>query len=100
MATEQQTPASEERVTPLMALMRACVDDAERTLFAQRAGTTVNYLYALAGCHRGQPRVGLAVAIEDASKWLKRRTRGRTPIVTVRQLALMCATSGLCEVAE
>lgn len=91
--------AINEQPTPLMTLLRACADDAERTLFAERAGTTVNYLYALAGCHRGQPRVSLAIGIEDAAKWLHKHTKKRTPLVTARDLATMCQTNGLTEEA-
>jgi hypothetical protein len=87
--------ATAKNASPLTALLRACKDDDERCAFAEMAGTTVNYLYALAGCHRGQPRAGLAVGIEDASVILNRQTKGRTPIVTVREIATMCAVSGL-----
>lgn len=76
--------------TPLMALLRAATAD-ERDQLAALAGTTTNYLYALGGCHREQPRVGLAMALEDASRDLHRQTNGRTPIVTARELASMCA---------
>jgi hypothetical protein len=65
-----------------MALLRAFENDTEREAFAVEAGTTVNYLYALAGCHRGQPRAGLAVGIEDASYRWNNVTRGRMPIVS------------------
>lgn len=89
-----------KHTSPLMALLRACTDDAERTLFAAQAGTTVNYLYALAGCHRGQPRAALAVGIEDASRLFNTRTAGRIPIVTVREIATMCAIAGLTDTGE
>lgn len=84
--------------TPLMSLLRACKDDAEREAFAKEARTTVNYLYALAGCHRGSeqgPRSVLALAIEDASVKFHKETQGRIPVVTVRELATMCAIAGL-----
>lgn len=80
-----------------MALLRAFENDTEREAFAVEAGTTVNYLYALAGCHRGQPRAGLAVGIEDASYRWNNVTRGRVPIVTVREIATMCALAGLTD---
>ena len=89
--------ATAKNVSPLMALLRACRDDAERTAFADMAGTTVGYLYALAGCHRGQPRAALAVGIEDASIVFNKQTGGRIPIVSVREIATMCAVSGLSE---
>ena len=92
--------ANNEQTTPLMSLLRACKDDDERQAFAQQAGTTVNYLYALAGCHRGQPRASLAIGIEDASRMFNKRTKSRevpVPVVTVRDLASMCATTGFCD---
>lgn len=82
-----------------MSLLRACDGDPERQAFADLAGTTVNYLYALAGCHRGQPRAHLAVSIEDASRVFHMRTAGRIPVVTVREIATMCAARGFCAAA-
>lgn len=83
-----------ENVTPLLALLRECSAD-ERESLAAQAGTTVNYLYSLAGCHRGTPNATLAVGIEDASKDMNRQTKGRTRVVTVRELATMCQVQGL-----
>lgn len=82
-------------ITPLLGLLRACESEAERAAFAAAAGTDVNYLYALAGCHRQQPKAALAVAIEDASRAFNKTTKGRIPIVTVRELASMCMVAGL-----
>lgn len=76
-------------MTPLTELLRACTDE-QRTQLAQQSGTSVNYLYALAGCHRERVNVKLALAIEDASVVLNKQTRGKTPVVTARQLATMC----------
>lgn len=84
----------EETITPLLALLRECSAE-ERERLAQDAGTTVNYLYSLAGCHRGTPNATLAVGIEDASRRLSKETRGRTRVVTVRELATMCQVQGL-----
>ena len=89
MATK---PLSE--VTCLMGLLREC-SPAERDRLASLAGTTTNYLYSLAGCHRGQPLATLALAIEDASRILHGETRKRTRVVTVRDLASMCVLMGL-----
>lgn len=89
--------ATAKNASPLTALLRACKDDTERQAFAEMAGTTVNYLYALAGCHRDQPRAALAVGIEDASFVFHKQTNGRIPIVTVREIATMCAVAGLSE---
>lgn len=86
------TPAT--HVTCLLTLLRACTPE-EREQLAQEAGTTVNYLYSAAGCSRAQMRVGLAVAVEDASKRLHEQTNGRTPIVTARELATMCSFVGI-----
>lgn len=89
--------ATAKNTTPLMSVLRSFESDAERQRFAELAGTTVNYLYALAGCHRGQrgPSAALAIGIEDASVIVNRETRGRIPIVTVREIASMCAIAGL-----
>ena len=76
--------------TPLTDLLRSCTEP-ERQLLAQRAGTSVNYLYSLAGCHRERVNVKLALAIEDASVLLNRETLGLTPVVTARQLSTMCS---------
>lgn len=89
--------AKPEDTTPLMALLRAFENEAEHAEFAAEAGTTSNYLYALAGCHRGQPKVGLALAIEDASVKFHVKTNGRIPLITVRDLATMCSTVGFCD---
>lgn len=89
MATPTTPPA-----TCLMALLRACKDDAERDLLAGWAGTTRNYLYNLAGCHRGQPKLKLGLAIANASERLHKHTEGRTPIVTADALASMCDVAG------
>lgn len=78
--------------TALSIFLRACTDD-ERKWLAKEADTTVGYLYQLAGCHRGRngPAAGLALAIEDLSTQLNKTTKGRVPVVTVRELASMCS---------
>lgn len=81
-------------MTILLDLLRTCTPE-ERDRLARLAGTKVNYLYVLAGCHRGAPRTMLAAAIEDASRVLHKETHGRTPIVTMRDLASMCSVRGL-----
>jgi hypothetical protein len=78
-------------ITPLAALLQACTDDQRKTL-ADLAGTEVNYLYSLAGCHRERISAKLALGIEDASTALHKSVG--TPIVTARQLSLMCALRG------
>lgn len=82
------------KVTCLLTLLRACSED-EREQLAALAGTKVNYLYSVAGCSRAQMRVGLAFAIEDASEHLHKKTNGRVPKITARDLATMCSTVGL-----
>lgn len=85
---------SRETPTPLLALLRACTEE-ERDRLATLAGTEVNYLYSLAGCHRGQPKLKLGLDIAAASVTLNTDTGGRTPIVTADQLATMCDVAGL-----
>lgn len=80
--------------TPLLALLRACTD-AERSRLAALSGTEVNYLYSLAGCHRGQPKLKLGLDIAKASQVLHEETHGRTPVVSAEQLSTMCDVAGL-----
>lgn len=72
---------------PILALLRACENDKERQAFAKAATTTVNYLYALAGSHRLQPRLDKALAIEAASIDWHVRTNGRIPLISIQDLA-------------
>lgn len=74
--------------TPLTALLRQCTP-AEREEIAQAAGTSVGYLYILAGCHRKLVNLQIALAIEDMTRDLSRTSGGRIPIVTARELAAM-----------
>lgn len=83
-----------ETPTPLLTLLRACTDE-EQARLADLAGTTVNYLYSLAGCHRGQPKLKLGLEIAKASRVLHEESKGRTPIVTAEELATMCEVAGL-----
>ncbi|MDP2262657.1 MAG: hypothetical protein Q8K24_05810 [Hydrogenophaga sp.] len=82
--------------TPMRTLLRTCTED-ERALLAAKAGTHVNYLYAIAGCHREAIAVQKAFAIEDASVYVHQLTGGRTPIVTARQISTMCSVAGFCD---
>jgi len=72
---------------PILALLRACKNDEERQAFAADATTTVNYLYALAGAHRKQPRLDKALAIEQASIDWHVKTNGRIPLISIQELA-------------
>lgn len=86
--TAPQPAARSTRLTPLLALLRACTP-AERELLAGRAGTKVSYLYHLAGCTR-TPRASLAVKLVSASDWMHKRSRGRVPAITMHELVTMC----------
>lgn len=80
--------------TPMLHLLRCCTVE-QREWLAQQADTNVNYLYAIAGCHRKKISVQLAFAIEQASRVLHDRTGGDTPVITAQQIATMCAVAGL-----
>ena len=82
-----------EPKTPLLALLRSLSAD-ERIWLAQRAGTSVSYLYSLASCQR-KPGAALALAIASASVELSRKNRGRSGAVSVEQLAVMCESCDL-----
>lgn len=77
--------------TPLTTLLRALTPD-QRIAFAAASGTTVGYLYAIAGCHREKIAVALAIAIEDTSTAF--HAEHGTPVVTARELSTMCALKG------
>lgn len=78
--------------TPMLWLLRTCTPE-QRQWLAERADTDVNYLYAIAGCHRKKISVQLAFAIEKASEHLHVETGGKTPIVTAQQISTMCAVA-------
>lgn len=78
--------------TPLLWLLRCCTEE-QRNWLAREADTTVDYLYAIAGCHRKKISVQLAFAIEKASTQLNTITGGDTPIVTAQQISTMCAVA-------
>jgi hypothetical protein len=82
----------QQNSTPLTELLRAC-NDRQRLMLAEKAGTSVNYLYSIAGCHRERVNVKLALAIEDASRDMALDNGGLTPVVTARQLATMCVVA-------
>jgi hypothetical protein len=76
--------------TPLLALLRVLTRE-QRMTFAAHANTSVSYLYALASCQRGACRSDLAMQIERASEKMCQETGGLSPIVSMRELASMCA---------
>jgi hypothetical protein len=83
-------------LTPLTELLRKCSPE-EREWLATQAGTEVNYLYSLAGCHRGKsgPSLKLGLAIATAAKTLHEKAPDRIPLVTADALATMCDVAGL-----
>ena len=81
--------------TPLSELLRLATPPERERLARLAGGTTVNYLYQLAGCHRPRPSAEFAVQLADATVLLNRETKGRLPIITVRELATMCALAGI-----
>lgn len=93
------SPANKPTGTPLAQLLRACTDE-QREYLARNAGTTVNYLYLLGGCHRQKVSVQLAFGIETASTELHAITGGSTPIVTARQMSVMCCVNDFTAVGE
>lgn len=77
--------------TPLANLLIALTPE-QRTTLASNSGTTVNYLYAMAGCHRERISATLAIAIEDTSTAMN--AEFGTPIVTAREISTMCVLVG------
>lgn len=77
--------------TKLAQLLRK-LDEAQRARLAIDCGTSLGYLRQLAGCHRVNPSVKLALKLEKASRRLY--LKHRTPIVTVEDLAAMCPVEG------
>ena len=64
----------------------------EREQLALAGGTTVNYLYQLAGCSRGKrgPSSLMAALIEAKADELHSTSGGRLPKLPVIDLATMC----------
>ena len=75
--------------TPLLDILRQLGTAEKRKEFADLAGTSVAYLYQLAGCARRSCRTLLAKGIADASVVMHERYQ--TPIVTMSEVATMCA---------
>jgi hypothetical protein len=67
----------------------------QRTRCATLAGTTVTYLYSIAGGHRQQISARLAFQIEDAMHRMASASRGKLPLITARDLAFMHDVAGL-----
>lgn len=81
------------RDNPLANWLRAASAD-QRERAATLAGTTVNYLYQIAGGNR-EPLVNLAFGIEDATRRVWAESDGSLPIVSAQELALIYATGDL-----
>lgn len=75
--------------TPLLDILRQLDSAAKRKEFADLAGTSVAYLYQLAGCARRSCRTLLAKGIADASVVMNERYG--TPVLTMSEVATMCA---------
>lgn len=77
------------KTTPLAEWLRAAAPE-QRARLADLAGTSVNYLYQLAGCSRKEPKARLALAIESATIKLYQESNGFLPVITARTMAAMC----------
>lgn len=86
-------------MTPLSDFLRIASPE-QRERCATLAGTSVGYLYQLAGCHRRNPSAVLALRIAEATAVLHRETDGRLPVVTAEQIATMCAVAGFEDMDE
>lgn len=96
MSNTKENPKARdaERDTPLAEWLRMA-SATQRERCATLAGTSVSYLYSLAGGHRQQISARLAFQIEDAMRRLHGTTRGRLPLVTAREIAFMHDLAGL-----
>lgn len=74
--------------TKLSDFLRAATAE-EREACAIKAGTSVSYLYQLAGLHRTNPGVQIALGIERATAEMSAASEGRLPTVTAEDLAQM-----------
>ena len=80
--------------TPLSKFIRDATP-AERERCAMLAGTSVGYLYQIAGCHRPRPSASLALLLEDATRKLSEETHGRLQTIDMRTITTMCALAGM-----
>ncbi len=74
--------------TKLAEFLRAATPE-EREQCAVKAGTSVQYLYQLAGLHRTNPGVQIAIGVERATTEMSKDSNGRLPVVTAQDLAEM-----------
>lgn len=75
--------------TPLLEILRQLPRGKKQEL-ANRAGTSVNYLYQLGICHRKQPRTTTAMRIVNALNDMHVESLGAIPKITLEELATMC----------
>lgn len=68
-----------ERATPLLGFLRA-LDPDQRKAFAAEVGTTVVYLYQLAGQPWPNPKLRLAMAMVEASARYASKAFGVRPL--------------------
>lgn len=73
--------------TPLLRILRG-LTPAQRSEFAKLAGTSVSYIYQLAGGKHTSPRTVLARGLADASVVMAQKY-GTLPI-TMQEIAGMC----------
>lgn len=73
--------------TPLLKILRGLTPP-QRTEFAKLAGTSVSYIYQLAGCNRTSCRTVLTRGLAEASVVMAKKYG--TPVVTMQELAAMC----------
>jgi hypothetical protein len=76
-------------ITPLLSALRKMTVE-EQHQFAKLSGTTRNYCYQIATCSRPSPRAKLTKGLADASVVMHVQTLGRTPKLTMEQIATMC----------
>lgn len=81
-----------ETITPLLDVLRCCSTD-EQAELARLAGTTRNYLYQVATCHRRSVSARKALAISRAATAMHVRSLGRIPKISMEEIATMCPTS-------
>lgn len=85
---ETQNP----EITPLLRLLRQLGTEPKRGEFAREAGTSVNYLYQLAGCKRASCSALKAKRIADASVLMHEKYG--SDVITMEQIATMCPLPG------
>jgi hypothetical protein len=70
--------------SPLMNLLRRCTS-AEKDILAMEVGTSIEYLYQLAGGHRSGMSLKMAFKIEDAAVMLS-AGNPEVPALTAREM--------------